>query len=128
MALCLLNLHLGDCDPEEIKNKIYKLKSILKGKRLHILTNIEARFLGYYSEENNEALGLLDGVPAKFRDKQWYAVRMQILERLISINKKAGRNLLTREYEDELVNLKAEILEKFGEKEINFSEDLIPDA
>lgn len=127
-ALCLLNLRMGDCDPEKIKNEIYKLKSILKGKRLHILTNIEARFLGYYSEENNEALVLLDGVPARFRDKQWYAVRMQILERLISINKKAGRDLLTREYEDELVKLKAEIPEKFGDKEINFSVDLIPDA
>ena len=92
------------------------------------MTNIEARFLGYYSEENNEALVLLDGVPARFRDKQWYAVRMQILERLISINKTAGRDLLTREYENELVNLKAEISEKFGEKEINFSVDLIPDA
>lgn len=42
--------------------------------------------------------------------------------------KKAGRNLLTREYEVELVKLKAEIPEKFGDKEINFSMDLIPNA
>jgi len=33
-----------------------------------------------------------------------------------------------REYEDELVKLKAEIPEKFGDKEINFSGNLIPDA
>ena len=126
--LCLLNQKLEECSAEEIKKKIKKLKNVLKGKRLHILTNIEARFLGYYGENNREALVLLDGVPVKYRDKQWYAVRMQLLERLINENKSCGRNLIANEYEAEQRCLQEDVSKRFGDRKINFEVDLIPDT
>lgn len=110
------------------KEKDKKLKNVLKGKRLHILTNIEARFLGYYGENNREALVLLDGVPVKYRDKQWYAVRMQLLERLINENKSCGRNLIANEYEAEQRCLQEDVSKRFGDRKINFEVDLIPDT
>lgn len=124
--LCLLNHQIVD-EPEIAKKDIADLKSILRGKRRQILSNIEARFLGYQNHDEDRALEILDGVPTRFRDKQWYAVRVQLLENLVSKHTDEGRSILAREYTADLTKVQQILTEKFGNKTI-VDTDLIPDA
>jgi len=124
--LCLLNHQIVD-DPQTATKVIDTLKLQLKGKRRFILTNIEARFVGYYNHDEAKAMEMLDGVPSHFRDKQWCAVRVQLLENLITCHSNAGRNLLAEEYRKDLENVQHTLEEKYGEKGI-VEADLLPDA
>lgn len=67
--LCLLNHQIID-EPEIAVSDIDILKSELREKRKAILTNIEARFIGYKSQEEDRALEILESVPKRFIDKQ----------------------------------------------------------
>lgn len=124
--LCLLNHQIID-EPEIAVADIDKLKSELRGKRKAILTNIEARFIGYKNQEEDRALELLESVPKRFIDKQWYAVKYQLLENLITKHSKAGRDLLAKEYTASLEDIKEILGQKYGEKTI-VAADLLPDA
>jgi len=124
--LCLLNHQIVD-EPETAKNDINALKPILQGKRRHILTNIEARFIGYQNHDEGKALEVLDGVPEDFRDRQWCAVRIQLLENLINKHSRAERNMLVGEYSAELEKVQQVLEEKYGGKTV-IEADLIPDT
>ncbi len=124
--LCLLN-HMIISSPKCAKDKISELKSILKGKRKYILTNIEARFIGYHENDTESAIFLLKTVPKHFRDRQWYAVHIQLLENTIKQQNERGRLILAEEYKKDLEQLKQEYTEKYGC--ITISDiDLLPDA
>lgn len=124
--LCLLNHQIID-DPEIAYKEITSLKPILRGKRRHILTNIEARFIGYHNKNEEDALEILDKVPSSFRDKQWYAVRIQLLENLIETNSINDRRILANEYTKELEDVRSKLAKKYGIGNI-VEADLLPDA
>lgn len=123
--LCLLNHQIID-EPSEAEKQINKLRPILRGKRKAILTNIEARFIGYSKHSEDTALELLETVSQKYRDKQWYAVKIQLLEKIISKNEKAGRKILAEQLLKEQERIKNEFQVRYGESAIS-DIDLLPD-
>lgn len=123
--LCLLNHQIIDA-PDEAEKQISKLKPILRGKRKAILTNIEARFIGYSKHNEAAALDLLETVPQKHRDKQWYAVKIQLLDNEITKNEKAGRKILAGQLLKEQRSAEKEFQVIYGEGKIS-DIDLLPD-
>lgn len=124
--LCLLNHQIID-EPQSAEQQIVALKEVLRGKRKFILTNIEARYVGYQKHDEEKAIELLESVPKRFRDKQWYAVKKQLLENSIQKHVLAKRNILANEYRNELKKLADVVVQKYGNTE--FSDvDLLPDA
>lgn len=124
--LCLLN-HLITENPKMAQQEIGELKPKLRGKRKAILTNIEARYIGYIQHDEQSALALLNNVNARFRDKQWYAVKMQLLERSIEKNNSCDRRKLAAIEQEELSKVEAEFKFRFGSTQYRDS-DLLPDA
>lgn len=89
-------------------------------------TNIEARYVGYQKHNEEKAIEILDNVPKNFRDKQWYAVKRQLLENSIRKHSLAKRDILANEYTKELKKLDDVVEQKYGN--INLREvDLLPD-
>ncbi len=124
--LCLLNHQIMD-NPQSAEKEIESLKGELHGKRKFILSNIEARFIGYYSHNEDRAIDILDGVPQRFHDRQWHAVKRQLLENIIAKHKQSHRTILVKEYEDELKKLDDIIKSKYGDEMLKET-DLLPDA
>ena len=89
--LCLLNHQIID-EPLTAEEEMIALKNVLRGKRKFILTNIEARYVGYQKHNEEKAIEILDNVPKNFRDKQWYAVKRQLLENSIRKHSLAKRD------------------------------------
>lgn len=111
--LCLLSQEVVDCT-ETTKDEIKKLKEKLHGKRRAILINIEARLIGYVEQNIAEALSLLDTVPVTLRDRQWYAVKIQLLQKKMHEQECVQRMLLAKEIEKEVIALQHEYEQKFG--------------
>lgn len=124
--LCILNHQIMD-DPQSAEKEIANLKGELHGKRKYILLNIEARFIGYNNHDEDRAINILDDVPQRFRDRQWHAVKEQLLENVIAKHKQAHRMILVKEYEDELVKLNDIVKRKYGNEMLKET-DLLPDA
>lgn len=124
--LCLLNHQIID-EPQSAEQQIVALKEVLRGKRKFILTNIEARYVGYQKHDEEKAIELLESVPKRFRDKQWYAVKKQLLENSIQKHVLAKRNILANEYRNELKKLDDVVVQKYGNTEFS-NVDLLPDA
>lgn len=123
--LCLLNHQIID-EPLTAEEEMIALKNVLRGKRKFILTNIEARYVGYQKHNEEKAIEILDNVPKNFRDKQWYAVKRQLLENSIRKHSLAKRDILANEYTKELKKLDDVVEQKYGN--INLREvDLLPD-
>ena len=108
------------------EKEIAILREKLRGKRKFILINIEARFIGYQNHNEERAVEILESVPKNFRDRQWYAVKMQLLENTVEKYERAKRSLLVNEYKKELKNLKDIVEQKYGDKALNET-DLLPD-
>ena len=111
--LCLLNHQISN-NPSKAAETIAELKKKLKGKRAAILTNIEARFIGYKGHNEADALTLLESVKSTFKDRQWYAVKIQLLEKLVERYRFEGRNLLADEYEKDLEQTRKDFETKYG--------------
>ena len=124
--LCLLSHQILE-EPEKAKNTINKLKTVLQGKRKYILMNIEARFVGYQENDNDKALEILDKVPDMYKDKQWFAVRIQLIQNIIFYHREKGRVILAQEYEKQLNDLQQKYAEKYGTMEL-LDADFLPDA
>lgn len=124
--LCLLS-HLITENPPMAQQEISELKPKLRGKRKAILTNIEARYIGYIQHDEQSALVLLNNINTRFRDKQWYAVKMQLLERSIEKNDSCDRKKLAAYEQAELLKVKGEYRSRFGTAQYN-DYDLLPDA
>lgn len=124
--LCFLNHQIMD-NPQSAEKEIESLKGELRGKRKYILSNIEARFIGYYNHDEDKAIDILDGVPQCFHDRQWHAVKRQLLENIITKHKQAHRKMLVKEYEDELEKLDDIVKHKYGNEMLKET-DLLPDA
>lgn len=124
--LCLLNHQIIDC-PQDAEKEISTLKVKLRGKQRAILTNIEARYIGYIKQEESHALEILDGVLSKYHDRQWYAVRIQLLTNDACKHHARGRKILAQKSETELEKIKREFTEKFGDATVT-DKDLLPDA
>lgn len=124
--LCLLNHQIIE-NPQSAEKEIVNLKGELRGKRKFILSNIEARFIGYYNNDEDKAIEILDSVPQRFRDRQWHAVKKQLLENIIVKHKKAQRMILVKEYENELEKLNDIVKCKYGDAMLKET-DLLPDA
>jgi tetratricopeptide (TPR) repeat protein len=123
--LCLLSHQVvGD---NNCRNDIDLLKRKLKGKREYILTNIEARYIGYYEQNIEKALSLLDSVHEKYIDVQWYAVKIQLLERQLQNQQELDRKVLAEDTKEELEKVKDSCLLRFGIKDIN-EKYFLPDA
>lgn len=123
--LCLLNHQIID-EPLTAEEEMIALKNVLRGKRKFILTNIEARYVGYQKHNEEKSIEILDNVPKNFRDKQWYAVKRQLLENSIRKHSLAKRDILANEYTKELKKLDDVVEQKYGN--INLREvDLLPD-
>lgn len=123
--LCLLSQEIIDC-PESAKKEIGQLKGKLRGKRKAILTNIEARLIGYVEQNTTEALSLLETVPVSLRDRQWYAVKIQLLQKETHDHEYAQRTLLAKVMQEGVVALQHEYEQKFGAystNEFNLSPD-----
>lgn len=124
--LCLLNHQIID-EPRSAEKQIEVLKEELRGKRKFILTNIEARYVGYQKHDEENAIEILDNVPKRFRDRQWYAVKRQLLENYIEKQVQAKRNILANEYLKELEKLDNVVEQKYGTRTLK-DVDLLPDA
>lgn len=124
--LCLLNHQIID-DPQNAEREIRALREELRGKRKYILINIEARFVGYHNHDEVKAIEILEGVPVSFRDRQWYAVKMQLLENAVEKNEKVKRDIIAGEYRKKLEILSDDVKRKYGDKALK-EEDLLPDA
>ena len=124
--LCLLNHQIID-EPQNAEQQIAVLKEVLRGKRRFILTNIEARYVGYQKHDEEKAIELLESVPKRFRDKQWYAVKKQLLENSVEKYIQTKRNVLAEVYSDELKKLVDLVEEKYGDIKLR-DVDLLPDA
>ena len=82
--------------------------------------------VGYQKHNEEKAIEILDNVPKNFRDKQWYAVKRQLLENSIRKHSLAKRDILANEYTKELKKLDDVVEQKYGN--INLREvDLLPD-
>lgn len=114
-------------EPQNAEKQINNLKGILKGKRKYILKNIEARYVGYQKGDENEAIEILESVPKGSRDRQWYAVKRQLLENCISKQCRAQRNALAQIYTEKLKVLDDMIEQKYGARLLS-NLDLLPDA
>ncbi len=123
--LCLL-CHQILSDPSSAEKEIEKLRSILHGKRKAILTNIEARFVGYIKHDEHSALSLLENVQQKYRDKQWYAVKIQLFDKIIDKNQKAGRKILIEQMTKDRNSVLNELQKTYGETNLS-DVDLLPD-
>jgi tetratricopeptide (TPR) repeat protein len=124
--LCLLSHQISkgnDCS-----NDIDSLKKKLKGKRKYILTNIEARYIGYHDQDEEKALRLLEEVDSKYIDIQWYAVKIQLLEKQLQKQESLDRRILAKQTKEKLDETKAICLKKFGIKDIINEKYLLPDA
>lgn len=83
-------------------------------------------YVGYQKHNEEKAIEILDNVPKNFRDKQWYAVKRQLLENSIRKHSLAKRDILANEYTKELKKLDDVVEQKYGN--INLREvDLLPD-
>jgi len=123
--LCLLSHQvIGDND---CRNDIDILKKKLKGKREYILTNIEARYIGYHDQDEEKALSLLDSVDRKYIDIQWYAVKIQLLEKQLKKQEDLDRKILAAKTGEELENVKTSCWKQFGVKDIH-ERYFLPDA
>nr|WP_330417444.1 hypothetical protein [Dorea formicigenerans] len=86
----------------------------------------KALHVGYQKHNEEKAIEILDNVPKNFRDKQWYAVKRQLLENSIRKHSLAKRDILANEYTKELKKLDDVVEQKYGN--INLREvDLLPD-
>ena len=110
--LCLLNHEIID-NPEKAPGIISELKKKLRGKRKAILTNIEARFIGYNKHQESEAIRLLESVGERFRDRQWYAVKIQLFEKMIEKHQQAGRNILAKQLSGDLEETRKVFMETY---------------
>ena len=124
--LCLLHHNLMN-ESIECMDEINTLEKILKGKRHYILMNIKARYMGYFGHEEEAALDILNGVEDKYIDRQWYAVKLQLLEKIVKRHKSANRSVMAKQYEREINNMKKEMLEKYNRAEV-IEQFLLPDA
>lgn len=124
--LCLLNHEIID-DPEKAPETISELKKKLRGKRKAILTNIEARFIGYNDHQESEAIRLLEGVDEIFRDRQWYAVKIQMIEKMIEKHQQKGRGILASQLTSDLNEMR-KIFEETYDTSIPVESDFLPDT
>lgn len=124
--LCLLNHEIID-NPEKVPGTISELKKKLRGKRKAILTNIEARFIGYNKHQESEAIQLLGSVDAIFRDRQWYAVKIQLLEKMIEKQRQAGRNILANQLSGDLDETRKAFAETYDASTL-VEADFLPDT
>lgn len=124
--LCLLSHKIID-DPMNANREINELRGKLRGKRKYILENIEARYVGYQNHDEERALEILDKVPKTYRDRQWCAVKKQLLEKLIEKSNRSHRETLENIYKQELEKLCNYIKEKYGDITLNET-DLLPDT
>jgi len=124
--LCLLNHEIIDT-PEKASGTISELKKKLRGKRKAILTNIEARFIGYNKHQESEAIQLLESVGEMFRDRQWYAVKIQLLEKMIEKHRQAGRNILANQLSSDLDETREAFKETYDTSTL-VEADFLPDA
>lgn len=91
-------------NPEIAKKRLEQLKPMLHGKRKAVLQNIEARLIGYIEQHENDALELLANVDFQYRDRQWFAVKIQLLENLVKKHQNARRNIMANKCLDDLLN------------------------
>lgn len=124
--LCLLHHNIAN-GKINCMDKINELEKKLRGKRLYILMNIKARYIGYFGHNEDEALEILNKVEDKYIDQQWYAVKIQLLEKTIKKHIEAGRNIIASNFEKELKNLKKEVLDKYNLDEFS-DKSLLPDT
>ena len=124
--LCLLNHQIID-EPQCVEAQIDVLKEELRGKRKFILTNIEARYVGYQKHDEEKALEILENVPKIFRDRQWYAVKRQLLENSFEKHNQAKRDTLAKAYLKELEKLDNIVEQKYGDRTLR-DVDLLPDT
>lgn len=124
--LCLLHHNISN-DGINCSEEINTLEKTLKGKRHYILMNIKARYIGYFGHEEEAALDILNEVENRYIDRQWYAVKLQLLEKIVKKHKEAGRRVMAKEYEKDVIALREEMLEKYNLNEVT-EQFLLPDA
>lgn len=124
--LCLLNHQIID-EPQNAEMQIEVLKKELRGKRKFILTNIEARYVGYQKHDEEKAIEILESVSKSFRDRQWYAVKRQLLANSIEKHVQAKRDILANAYLKELEKLDNVVEQKYGDRILR-DVDLLPDT
>ena len=61
------------------------------------------------------------------KDRQWYAVKMQMLERLIDTHKRENHKMIVKKYSEELNGISSKFYNKYGEDKPN-EFDLLPDT
>ena len=70
--------------------------------------------IGYVEQNIEDALSLLDTVSVKLRDRQWHAVKIQLLQKKRHEQECVQRMLLAREIQKEVTALQHEYEQKFG--------------
>lgn len=108
----ILNQLLTD-DPENIARYYYALGRIQERKE-NFEDAIELFNIGYVEQNIEDALSLLDTVSVKLRDRQWYAVKIQLLQKKRHEQECVQRMLLAREIQKEVTALQHEYEQKFG--------------
>ena len=63
----------------------------------------------------------------QYRDRQWFAVRIQLLENLYKKHQVAGRTIIANKFLDDMLNAKKEFREKYGADTL-IEQDFLPDS
>ena len=111
--LGLLNQDINagiECDA-----KFQELRRRVKGKRFAILSNIEARYIGFIKHQVQQALEILESTQTKYIDRRWYIVKVQLLEKLSATHADKSRRILASDVQRDIVSLKLEYEKKFKE-------------
>lgn len=111
--LCLLNHSMSK--DSGFKEEAESLRKQLNYKRLRILTNIEARYIGYVENNLNDAMQLLDSIASHHRDRQWFAVRIELIGKLKDQDIQAGRNKVAAHRQVEVEEYLEEYISRFRE-------------
>ena len=69
----------------------------------------------------------MESVPQNARDRQWYAVKQQLLENCVLKHTQFQRSILVQMYSEELKTLDSTIEKKYGDRSLS-DVDLLPDA
>ena len=70
---------------------------------------------------------MLNSVDISFRDCQWFAVKMQLLEKAIEKQGQLGREMLVETYKKDLDELKHKFEQTYGAS-VLVEADFLPDA
>lgn len=99
----------------DLEDRIKRLKEKANMRRKYIISNIEARYVGYVQNNPERAIEILDSVDEKSRDQQWYVVKGNLLERVAESFEEKDMNIIAEQKRKEVKKIEYIARQRFGE-------------